>query len=84
MTDAGAQENFDLTLTKYKTAGEIASKALKAVLDEVKAGKTVLELIRVGDEAVEKGTAAVFKGKQFSKGVAFPTTISINKCVWRA
>ena len=31
MTDA--QENFDVILTKYKTAGEIAAKAMRTLVD---------------------------------------------------
>ena len=59
MTDA--QENFDVILTKYKTAGEIAAKAMRTLVDAAQEGKTVLELMQLGDEAVEQGTAAVFK-----------------------
>lgn len=82
MTDAAAStENFDVILTKYKTAGEIAAKALRTVVDATAEGKTVLELMQLGDEAVEQGTAAVFKDKKMSKGVAFPTTVSINQVV---
>lgn len=79
MTDA--QENFDVTLTKYKTAGEIAAKAIRTVVDAAQEGKTVLELMQIGDEAVEQGTAAVYKDKKMVKGLAFPTTVSINNVV---
>ena len=79
MTDA--QENFDVILTKYKTAGEIAAKAMRTLVDAAQEGKTVLELMQLGDEAVEQGTAAVFKDKKMSKGLAFPTTVSINHVV---
>ncbi|WFD30981.1 methionyl aminopeptidase [Malassezia sp. CBS 17886] len=87
-------ENFDVSLTKvracvdhsaltvqYKTAGEIAAKALRAVLDAAIEGKTVLELVELGDRAVEEGTGAVYKDKKINKGPAFPTTVSINHVV---
>ena len=67
-----------MILTKYKTAGEIAAKAMRTLVDAAQEGKTVLELMQLGDEAVEQGTAAVFKDKKMSKGLAFPTTVSIT------
>ena len=79
MTDAS--ENFDVILTKYKTAGEVSAKAMRTVIDAATEGKTVLELMQIGDEAVEQGTASVFKDKKMSKGLAFPTTVSINQVV---
>lgn len=67
---------------KYKTAGEITSKALKAVIAAVKEGATVGELSKVGDEAVKEGTGAVYKSdKKLQKGSAFPTTISVNNVI---
>lgn len=80
-TTMSSEENFDVTLTKYKTAGEIAAKAIRQVVDSVAEGKTVLELVELGDKAVEEGTGAVYKDKKLSKGLAFPTTISINQVV---
>ena len=51
MTDSS--ENFDVILTKYKTAGEVSAKAMRTVIDAATEGKTVLELMQIGDEAVE-------------------------------
>ncbi|WFD43236.1 methionyl aminopeptidase [Malassezia psittaci] len=76
-----SEENFDAILTKYKTAGEIAAKAIRTVVEAISEGKTVLELVQLGDQAVEQGTGAVYKDKKVSKGSAFPTTISINQVV---
>lgn len=76
-----SEANFDVILTKYKTAGDIAAKAIRGVIDAAKADVTILELIQLGDRLVEEGTAAVFKDKKMSKGVAFPTTVSINNVV---
>ncbi|PWN50177.1 Creatinase/aminopeptidase [Violaceomyces palustris] len=76
------EENFaDVTLTKYKTAGEIAAKAIKVVIALCQEGKTVLELCQAGDKAVEEGAAAVYKDKKLPKGSAFPTTISVNNVI---
>lgn len=67
---------------KYKTAGEIAGKAIKAVIAAAKEGATVGELSKVGDDAVKEGTGAVYKSdKKLQKGSAFPTTISINHII---
>ncbi|EPQ27861.1 uncharacterized protein PFL1_04605 [Pseudozyma flocculosa PF-1] len=75
-------ENFaDVTLTKYKLAGEVSAKAIKTVIAAIKEGATVIDLCQLGDKAVEEGTAAVYKDKKVLKGLAFPTTVSINNIV---
>jgi hypothetical protein len=54
---------------KYKTAGEITSKAIKAVIQAAKEGATVGELCKVGDDAVKEGTGSVYKSdKKMAKG----------------
>lgn len=67
---------------KYKTAGEIAAKAIKAVIAASKEGATVGSLCKTGDDAVREGTGSVYKSdKKMQKGSAFPTTISLNNVV---
>ncbi|UZJ54939.1 hypothetical protein CBS101457_004259 [Exobasidium rhododendri] len=72
----------DAILTKYKFAGEITAKAIKATIEACQEGKTVLEISKAGDKAVEEGVAGVFKNdKKLQKGSAFPTTVSINNII---
>lgn len=78
-------EANDLTdpeiVTKYKLAGDIANKALAAVLAEVAIGKTPLQLCEVGDKFIEAAVAQVYsKAKKMEKGTAFPTCVSVNHC----
>ncbi|KAN0064386.1 hypothetical protein ACQY0O_002584 [Thecaphora frezii] len=80
-TEAKVENFADVTLTKYKLAGEVSAKAIKTVIDAVKQGATVIDLCQLGDKAVEEGTAAVYKDKKVLKGLAFPTSISINNIV---
>ncbi|KAH9813726.1 peptidase M24, structural domain-containing protein [Melampsora americana] len=68
-------------LTKYKTAAEIASKALKLVISKAVKGSNLLSLCQEGDTSIEEGCASVYnkdKKNPTKKGIAFPCTISIN------
>lgn len=67
-------------VTKYKLAGDIASKALLAVLAELQAGKTPLQLCEVGDRFIDAACAQVYSKAKIEKGIAFPTCISVNNC----
>ena len=63
MTDAS--ENFDVILTKYKTAGEVSAKAMRTVIDAATEGKTVLEA-RLGltDYGTRVHVSPVRQGRQ--------------------
>ncbi|CAL8275300.1 unnamed protein product [Boreogadus saida] len=72
----------DLVVTKYKMGAEIANQALKVVVDAVKAGVPVLSLCDMGDAFISTETGKVFrKEKDLKKGIAFPTSVSVNNCV---
>lgn len=67
---------------QYKFAGEITAKALKATIEGCTEGKSILDICRAGDKAVEEGVAGVYKNdKKLQKGSAFPTTVSINNII---
>eukprot|EP00698_Gefionella_okellyi_P015695 TRINITY_DN4446_c0_g1_i1.p1 TRINITY_DN4446_c0_g1~~TRINITY_DN4446_c0_g1_i1.p1 ORF type:complete len:393 (-),score=132.83 TRINITY_DN4446_c0_g1_i1:52-1230(-) len=72
-------------VTKYKLAAEIVNNALKAVVAAAKAGVTVVELCKIGDSLLQKGTDALYtkaKGeRKVEKGIAFPTCVSLNNVV---
>ncbi|KAK6303247.1 hypothetical protein J4Q44_G00257010 [Coregonus suidteri] len=72
----------DLVVTKYKMGAEIANQALKAVVEAAKAGETVVSLCAKGDAFIMVETGKVFrKEKDLKKGIAFPTSVSVNNCV---
>ncbi|KIY67278.1 proliferation-associated protein 1 [Cylindrobasidium torrendii FP15055 ss-10] len=72
-------------LTKYKTAADIVNNVFKALIPKLVEGAKILDLCIEGDKLVEQGTSAVYnknvKGVKVPKGVAFPTSISVNNCV---
>lgn len=72
-------------LTKYKTAGEIVHSVTKKLIGLAVEGAKVIDLCVEGDKLLEEGTGAVYnknvKGVKVSKGVAFPTSISVNNIV---
>nr|XP_023018499.1 proliferation-associated protein 2G4 [Leptinotarsa decemlineata] len=72
----------DLVVTKYKMAGEIVNRVLKQVLSKCVTGASVREICEYGDELLLDETNKVFKKeKDLKKGIAFPTSISVNNCV---
>jgi len=71
--------------TKYKTAADIVHNVMKKLVEKSAEGASVLELCLEGDKLLEEGTGAVYnkavKGVKVSKGISFPTCISVNNCV---
>ncbi|XP_018789662.1 PREDICTED: proliferation-associated protein 2G4 [Bactrocera latifrons] len=72
----------DLVVTKYKLAGEIVNKTLKAVIDLCVVGASVRDICTKGDNLIVDETSKVYKKeKDLKKGIAFPTCLSVNNCV---
>lgn len=69
----------DIVLTKYKAAGDIVNRALKAVVALCIEGGSVKEICIKGDELIVEETDKIFK--KDTKGIAFPTCLSVNNCV---
>lgn len=87
-SESGSEKEEDITIAsdavvnKYKIAADIANKALQAVLDAVEADKSTLELCKLGDSIVKEETKKLFKkAKQMKKGIAWPTSISVNNII---
>ncbi|KAI9886501.1 MAG: hypothetical protein M1823_001681 [Watsoniomyces obsoletus] len=57
------------TLTKYKTAAQIAQKVLQTVTTWTVEGAKILDLCERGDKLLEEETAKVYKGKKIQKGM---------------
>lgn len=69
-------------LTKYKAAADITNRVLAEIVAGCVDGASVFELCVKGDEAVKEAAQKVYKAdKKMSKGVGFPTCISINNVV---
>lgn len=69
-------------LTKYKEAGKIATEALALVLASACDGMAILDLIKLSDDLIVERTSKLYNNKKsVTKGVAFPTCISVNNCV---
>jgi len=72
------------TLTKYKTAADIAAKALQNVISKAVKGANLLELCREGDKLIEEACSLGYnkdKKNPTQKGIAFPCTLSINNVI---
>ncbi|GAA6061054.1 hypothetical protein JCM10212_000097 [Sporobolomyces blumeae] len=83
-TTAPAQEVAlpTATLDKYKAAATVVDSVLKSLISKATEGKNILELCEEGDKLVEEGVKGLYnKVKGTPKGIAHPTTISVNNVV---
>lgn len=80
-----AEEEEDTSLNnsnvvmKYKRAGQWCNEVMQEVLKLVKPGASVLEICKAGDKAIDDRCQKMFREEE--RGIAFPTSISINSCV---
>lgn len=70
--------NSDVVM-RYKKAAAWCNETLKVLIDATKPGVSVYELCVLGDQTISQKLKTMFKGAE--KGIAFPTTISLNNCV---
>jgi len=68
-------------VTKYRLAGDIATKTLAKLCEMIVPGKSPLEISEAGDAMINEACAAVYSKSKLEKGVAFPTCVSVNNCV---
>ncbi|KAI0734313.1 proliferation-associated protein 1 [Fomitopsis betulina] len=84
-TEEKAPSTAAADFTKYKTAADITHNVIKKLVEAATEGAKVLDLCIEGDRLLEEGTGAVYnksaKGVKVSKGIAFPTSISVNNAV---
>ncbi|KAG5643669.1 hypothetical protein DXG03_000500 [Asterophora parasitica] len=80
-----AASSAEADLTKYKTGADIVHQVTKKLIELAVEGAKVIDLCVEGDKLIEQGTGAVYnkavKGVKVSKGLAFPTSISVNNAV---
>ena len=76
--------NADI-VTKYRTSGDIANKALAVVAAACVPGAKCVDVCALGDKTLDDAVAKIYngkkEGKKIDKGSAFPTCISVNNCV---
>eukprot|EP00917_Polyrhabdina_sp_WS-2016_P032488 GHVP01069300.1.p1 GENE.GHVP01069300.1~~GHVP01069300.1.p1 ORF type:complete len:363 (+),score=73.54 GHVP01069300.1:36-1124(+) len=68
-------------LNKHTAAASVANEVLRKLAAESVPGKSIKELCELGDSLIVEGLKGEFtsgKNKNLKKGVAFPTTISVN------
>ncbi|KAJ7126889.1 proliferation-associated protein 1, partial [Mycena epipterygia] len=80
-----AASSAEADLTKYKTAADIVHNVMKKLIELSIEGAKIIDLCIEGDKLIEAGTAGVYnkavKGVKVNKGLAFPTSISVNNTV---
>ncbi|KAF9456761.1 proliferation-associated protein 1 [Collybia nuda] len=83
--DKKVVSSAEADLTKYKTAADIIHQVTKKLIELSVEGAKVIDLCIEGDKLIEQATGAVYnkavKGVKVSKGLAFPTCISVNNTV---
>ncbi|KAF7327677.1 Peptidase-M24 domain-containing protein [Mycena kentingensis (nom. inval.)] len=76
---------LETDLTKYKAAADIVNNVMKKLVELSVVDAKVIDLCVEGDKLLEEATGAVYnkpvKGVKVTKGIAFPTCISVNNCV---
>lgn len=70
--------NSDVVM-RYKKAAAWCNETLQILIEATKPGAKVYDLCVLGDETINKKLKTMFKGTE--KGIAFPTSISLNNCV---
>lgn len=83
----------ETVLNKYKLAGEICHSkyiifnntflaVLKELMKKCVPGAKIVEICEHGDNRIVEETSKLFKReKEMKKGIAFPTTISVNNVI---
>jgi len=72
----------DVVVTKYKMAGDMANRILVKVCNACVAGASVRQICEMGDKLILEETSSVYKKeKEMTKGIGFPTCISVNNTV---
>lgn len=72
----------DVVVTKYKMSGDMANSILKRIIAECKDGASARDICAFGDKLILEETNKVYrKEKEITKGIGFPTCISINNII---
>jgi len=67
-------------VTKYKAAAEIVNNVMNQLLKELAPGKQIVDLCVLGDKLMNDAINLIYTKGNIEKGVAFPTSLSVNNC----
>jgi len=85
--DVDGEDEVNQSLTdenvfnKYKTAADVVNLALNSLIKECTPGKKIIDLCVLTDKVVADKLATSFSKVKVEKGLAFPTSISVNNVV---
>ncbi|PKY13358.1 proliferation-associated protein 1 [Rhizophagus irregularis] len=72
----------DEVVNKYKMAAEVSNCVLKKVVESAVDGAKIVDLCAKGDNLIEENVKLLFtKAKNITKGIAFPTCVSVNHII---
>jgi len=79
-----SDEDLDLgspeTLAKYQFAADTATKVMKHLIASIAPGKKIIDLCEIGDRMIGDEIKTRYTKGKLEKGIAFPTSISVNNC----
>jgi len=85
MNEEQEQEDLDPrtpeVMDKYHQSAELVNRVLARLVTSCVPGTKVVDLCKQGDQLIEEGVATKFTKGKIEKGVAFPTSVSVNNCV---
>jgi methionine aminopeptidase len=69
-------------LTKYNTCAKICGTVMTEIIDKIQIGEILntKDLNQYGDDRIKEECSKIYK-REIVKGIAFPTSISLNNCV---
>ncbi|KAJ2394559.1 hypothetical protein GGF41_008907, partial [Coemansia sp. RSA 2531] len=69
-------------VTKYKAAADVTNSVLRKVISACKEDSKIIDLCKLGDAAIVDGLSTQYtKDKSISKGISYPTSVSVNNIV---
>lgn len=68
-------------VTKYRLAADIVNDAINQIVKAAVPGARVYDLCVLGDRVITEATGKIYKDKKITKGIGFPTCISVNHIV---
>lgn len=68
-------------MSKYKAAEEVVNSVLEKIVSLCDVGSNIAKLCAFGDQFIDEQLAAVFNRSPVEKGIAYPTTITLNENV---
>jgi curved DNA binding protein len=81
LSDTESETSNQEVITKYKAAADIVNRALAEVIKECVPGKLIVDLCNLGDKFINDQLGTVYNKGKIEKGVAFPTSVSVNHTV---